>query len=280
MAWPFVYIAVVGMVVSGLLPRHAAALSINVPPTPKGCALKGGDGELRIYSYPQKRYRKVQFERNGVIIPRGVAAASDLLASPDGGRRQIDIRVLRLADQIQDYLQADMVEVISGYRSAGYNQSLKAQGRGVARDSRHMYADALDLHIPEVTEEALRDYVQGLKCGGVGFYPNHHFVHIDFGPVRTWGEARGARKIVGEAPIVLRSEHNDYRKGDRVHFSSHPNNAKAWTLERFVRGTWHRVGPHTPKKSLWLLGGHFAFGRYRLAFAGPLYSNEFYLKRK
>ena len=28
-----------------------------------------------------------------------------------------------------------------------------------------------------------------LRAGGVGFYPNSGFVHVDVGPVRQWAEA-------------------------------------------------------------------------------------------
>lgn len=79
-------------------------------------------------------------------------------------------------------------QVISGYRSPETNQKLRTtRGGGVAKRSLHMDGKAIDVRLPGVPLDELRDAALSLKAGGVGFYPRSQFVHIDTGKVRSWG---------------------------------------------------------------------------------------------
>jgi hypothetical protein len=82
--------------------------------------------------------------------------------------------------------RSNRVEVVSGYRSPKYNLMLRKKGHQVARESQHMQGTAVDFRVRGVSTEALRDFVQGLRLGGVGYYPRTHFIHADTGKVRTW----------------------------------------------------------------------------------------------
>ncbi len=78
-------------------------------------------------------------------------------------------------------------EVISGYRAPATNSMLKnTRGGGVAKHSLHMEGKAMDIRLPGVALEDLRDAAISLRAGGVGFYPRERFVHVDTGRVRTW----------------------------------------------------------------------------------------------
>lgn len=78
-------------------------------------------------------------------------------------------------------------EIISGYRSPKTNERLRTtRGGGVARHSLHMDGKAVDLRLPGVPLDELRDAALALNAGGVGYYPGSDFVHIDTGRVRTW----------------------------------------------------------------------------------------------
>jgi uncharacterized protein YcbK (DUF882 family) len=78
-------------------------------------------------------------------------------------------------------------EVISGYRCAATNETLRlSRGGGVARRSLHMEGRAIDVRLPGVALADLRDAALSLRAGGVGFYPDQQFVHIDTGRVRHW----------------------------------------------------------------------------------------------
>jgi len=78
-------------------------------------------------------------------------------------------------------------EVISGFRSPASNEYLrKTGGGGVAAKSLHLAGKAIDVRLQGVTIERLRDLALGMKRGGVGYYPQSRFVHLDTGRVRRW----------------------------------------------------------------------------------------------
>jgi uncharacterized protein YcbK (DUF882 family) len=78
-------------------------------------------------------------------------------------------------------------QVISGYRSPTTNEKLRGKGgNGVARHSLHMEGRAIDVRMPGVPLQDVRDAALSLKLGGVGFYPREQFVHVDAGRVRSW----------------------------------------------------------------------------------------------
>jgi len=80
-------------------------------------------------------------------------------------------------------------DVISGYRSPHTNATLrgKRKNSGVAKKSKHMVGDAIDIRVPGVKLSKLRDIAWKLQRGGVGYYPSSNFIHIDVGNVRKWG---------------------------------------------------------------------------------------------
>lgn len=78
-------------------------------------------------------------------------------------------------------------QVISGYRSPATNDRLRStRGGGVAKHSLHMEGMAIDIRLPGVALADLRDVALGLRAGGVGYYPQEQFVHLDTGRVRSW----------------------------------------------------------------------------------------------
>ncbi len=78
------------------------------------------------------------------------------------------------------------IDVICGYRTPWTNAYLHAHGHQVAVHSLHMQAMAIDIRIPGVSIAQLRDAAIALHRGGVGFYPENDFVHVDVGRVRRW----------------------------------------------------------------------------------------------
>lgn len=78
-------------------------------------------------------------------------------------------------------------QVISGYRSPNTNSRLRLKGEGgVAKKSLHMEGKAIDIRLPGVALADLRDAAKSLQAGGVGYYANDEFVHVDTGLVRHW----------------------------------------------------------------------------------------------
>ena len=78
------------------------------------------------------------------------------------------------------------IHIISAYRSPRYNALLQSQGRGVASHSLHLQGRALDVRIPGVELDRLKETALHLARGGVGYYPRPDFIHIDSGPFRRW----------------------------------------------------------------------------------------------
>ena len=56
----------------------------------------------------------------------------------------------------------------------------------MASDSLHVKGQAIDIRIPGVKLEELRDAALALGAGGVGYYPDSDFVHVDLGRPRRW----------------------------------------------------------------------------------------------
>jgi hypothetical protein len=56
---------------------------------------------------------------------------------------------------------------------------------GVAENSQHLYGRALDIRLGTRLTEAMLA-ARSMQCGGVGWYPQSGFLHIDTGPVRNW----------------------------------------------------------------------------------------------
>lgn len=76
--------------------------------------------------------------------------------------------------------------VISAYRSPSTNAMLRKRSRGVARTSFHTRGMAIDIRLPGYSTRRLRNACVSLKAGGVGYYANSNFVHLDTGPARSW----------------------------------------------------------------------------------------------
>jgi uncharacterized protein YcbK (DUF882 family) len=104
-----------------------------------------------------------------------------------GAVAPIDPRLFDLLHQVSRLVGGTQpFEVISGYRSAVTNETLRTtRGGGVARHSLHVEGRAIDVRLPGVALADLRDAAASLKAGGVGYYPGQ-FVHIDTGRTRRW----------------------------------------------------------------------------------------------
>ena len=99
--------------------------------------------------------------------------------------KAIDIGVLDLLCAIKDTAGRERkVNIISGYRSATYNEYLLHQGRNVSKNSLHLSGLAIDFTIEGINNNELSRIARSFAAGGVGKYPE--FVHIDVGRVRCW----------------------------------------------------------------------------------------------
>jgi uncharacterized protein YcbK (DUF882 family) len=99
----------------------------------------------------------------------------------------IDVALLDTLSSLYDgFERRGRFEVISGYRSPRTNEALRHVTTGVAKDSLHLSGRAIDVRLTSAATVKLRDAAIALQRGGVGYYPESNFVHIDTGAVRSW----------------------------------------------------------------------------------------------
>jgi uncharacterized protein YcbK (DUF882 family) len=104
-----------------------------------------------------------------------------------GDTKEMDVRLIDLLHRLRRNLAApDAFHVICGYRSPQTNAVLRQKSQGVAAHSLHMLGQAVDVRLPGVALATLHRAALALKAGGVGYYPQSDFVHVDVGPVRAW----------------------------------------------------------------------------------------------
>ena len=124
------------------------------------------------------------------VLPQAQLALNHFLRDHYSGEiGAIDPRLFGLLFALRQTLGTDSpFHVISGYRCPATNARLrKTRGGGVARHSLHMDGMAIDIRLPGVPLGDLRDAAVSLQGGGVGFYQQEDFVHVDTGRVRQWG---------------------------------------------------------------------------------------------
>lgn len=78
------------------------------------------------------------------------------------------------------------IQVICGYRSPQTNAMLHQMSTGVAENSLHTVGKAIDIRLSDVSTKKLRRASVALQHGGVGYYRQSDFVHLDTGRFRTW----------------------------------------------------------------------------------------------
>jgi len=80
--------------------------------------------------------------------------------------------------------------ITSGFRTKKTNLYLKRNTKiYVSDNSYHLKAMAADVSVykkARVKLNKLSGYAKKWKVGGVGYYPSHHFMHLDTGRPRTW----------------------------------------------------------------------------------------------
>ena len=106
----------------------------------------------------------------------------------NGEVHRIDLRTVDIMTASHRLLETDEpFTLLSGYRSPETNALLRRQSTGVARNSLHMQGEAADLQLQSRSVGQIYQAARACAAGGVGRYSGSNFVHMDCGPVRTWG---------------------------------------------------------------------------------------------
>lgn len=113
-----------------------------------------------------------------------------------------------LADVI-DHAGVERATVLSAYRTKKTNEMLAARIFGVAEKSKHLEGRAIDITLDKNLSPAAK-IARSMARGGVGWYPDNHFIHLDSGPIRNWVVDYSERTTVaakGDAKGGGRVEH-------------------------------------------------------------------------
>ncbi|MGC1676924.1 MAG: DUF882 domain-containing protein [Candidatus Binataceae bacterium] len=134
-----------------------------------------------------ERLHAVYWE-HGKYLPGGLEQINYILRDYRRNEvKPIDPKLLDLLVALRMRLQTSAsYEVISGYRSPITNAMLFNTTEGVSLHSMHVQGKAIDLHVPGRNLRTVRLAALSLHRGGVGYYPNSNFVHVDTGRVRWW----------------------------------------------------------------------------------------------
>lgn len=123
----------------------------------------------------------------GRYVPDALGALNQLLRDFRSGEvAAIDPQLFDLLYVLNQTCGAGTFEIISGYRSPQTNQLLRRRSGGVAAGSLHLHGRAIDIRLRGCDTGRLRDAALALRQGGVGYYRDSDFVHVDTGRVRTW----------------------------------------------------------------------------------------------
>jgi uncharacterized protein YcbK (DUF882 family) len=125
---------------------------------------------------------------DGKYVPDALDAVNHVLRDfRTGESHPIEPRLLDVLVDLQKGVDSrSAFQVISGYRSPATNAMLSEQSAEVAKHSLHMDGLAIDLYLDDVDLQRLHEAALDLSRGGVGYYPQSKFVHLDVGPVRRW----------------------------------------------------------------------------------------------
>ena len=176
----------------GLLGAFAATAVVAAPSASNAFGFLRGAGDIRrirMYSGRTGEMLDTIYWIEGEYIPEALDEINHFMRDWRNNRhRAIDPRTVdiaaaahRLMDTSEPYM------LLSGYRSPETNAMLRSRSRGVAKDSLHLKGQAADLRLKSRSVSQMYRAATACNAGGVGKYSRSNFVHMDCGPVRTWG---------------------------------------------------------------------------------------------
>ncbi len=131
----------------------------------------------------------------------------------DGREGRVSLRLVELLSYIQSGYHPRQMILLSGFRSPEYNTDLRDAGRAVAQASLHTEAMAADILFTGLDMGRMWRQLRTRRVGGVGYYRQNKFLHIDTGPPRFW-EATTSRVdenlSAGNARAFLRTDFDRY----------------------------------------------------------------------
>jgi len=181
-----------GMTRRGLLGAFTATALIAAPTYSNAFGFLRGAGDIRrIRMYSGRTGESIDtiYWIEGKYINEAMAEVNHFMRDwRSGAKVNIDARtidIMAAAHRLMDVSEPYMM--LSGYRSPQTNAMLRSRSRGVAKDSLHVHGKAADLRLKSRSVGQMAKAAEACASGGVGRYSRSNFVHMDCGPVRSWG---------------------------------------------------------------------------------------------
>lgn len=175
-----------------LLGAFAATTVAAAPTFSKAAGFLRGSGDirrLRMYSGRTGERIDMIYWVEGKYIKDAVREVNHFMRDfRTGDIKSIDLRTVDIMAAAHNLLDAnEPYMLLSGYRAPRTNAMLRARSGGVAKNSLHMKGQAADLRLSSRSVSQMARAAAACRGGGVGKYSGSNFVHMDCGPVRTWG---------------------------------------------------------------------------------------------
>lgn len=145
---------------------------------------------LSLYNIHTKETLTVTFKRDGKYDDAALKQLNSFMRDWRSNQEtKMDPTLIDLIWTLHKELGSQKpIHLVSAYRSAATNASLRRKGGGQAKKSQHILGKAADIHFPDIPVKTLRNSALVQEVGGVGYYPTSGipFVHVDTGHVRMW----------------------------------------------------------------------------------------------
>ena len=176
--------------IPSILKRAALIAAVALPgPLHGRSASAAAIGRIRLYNtHTGQRLDRV-FRRGDRFDPAAIEELGHFLGDHRNGlEHPFDPALFDILSDLAEEVGRAGAEfqVISGYRSPETNAKLSATRQGIAKHSLHREARAMDGRLPGIATARLRDAAIAMARGGVGYYRELDFIHVDTGRVRRW----------------------------------------------------------------------------------------------
>ncbi len=144
-------------------------------------ALASHERKLNMYNIHTGEFFKDVFWANGEFIPESLKQLNHFLRDRRNGKTtEMNPKLLTLVHDLSNKLgTSNPIDILCAYRSQATNDKMHREHRGVAKHSKHITGDAVDIKMPGIRLASLRKAAIELKSGGVGYYPKAGFIHVD-----------------------------------------------------------------------------------------------------
>jgi len=164
----------------------------SAPPPPPPPRNLGGNGKLTVTRYDNREKVTVTYrDKSGAYDEKALQRLNRAMRCSLGGEEaEMSVLLIELLDSVEDKFGKGGITLLSGYRTPELNRRTK----GAAEHSMHVLGWAADIRVPGYSSTKIKTFARKKGVGGVGYYPQMGFTHLDVGKVRYWAVKKAAKK--------------------------------------------------------------------------------------